>query len=104
MDEDGRMAVAASLGCKLPQKLLEHARPVDERCQLSLALSFEPWIAYVEAGQRLELHILDEATAKLVVRDVSSKSKPIVSRFLREDSGLETFTDTIARELLGIVR
>lgn len=104
MEADPRIAVAVSLGRKLPERLVEHARPIDERCELSLALSFEPWIAYARAGQRLELHIVDGATAKIVVYDGSIESNPVVSHFLREDSGLEGFTDTLARELRAIAR
>jgi len=103
-DVDGRMAIAASLVRKLPDGLAGHARPIDERCQMSLALSFEPWLAFVQDGRRLELHILDGATAKLIVDVTGSESKPAVSKFVRGNSGLEAFTGLLAQELLAAVR
>jgi len=91
IDDRDRVSVALMLAKKLPRDLVELANPVDERCQLSLSLSLEPWITVVQPRRAIELHVRDDGNVefRVAARERTGSRETAVVR--RGDDTLEEF-------------
>ncbi|MCI0518029.1 MAG: hypothetical protein L0Y45_09375 [Woeseiaceae bacterium] len=94
--DDKRITVASLLAGKLRKEIVDLAKPLDERCQLSLSLSLEPWIEISESGRRIEVHIREGGDVELRVFVTGRKRNPHEMRLCCKDGDLDAFTDYVA--------
>lgn len=94
--DDKRITVASLLAAKLRKEIVDRAKPLDERCQLSLSLSLEPWIEFSESGRKIEVHIREGGDVELRVFVAGRKRNPHELRLSCKDGDLEAFTDYVA--------
>lgn len=101
--DDKRITVASLLAAKLPAEIADLAKPLDERCQLSLSLSLEPWIEISQSGRRIEVHIRAGGDVELQVFVAGRKRNPHELRLSCKDNDLDTFTDHLAANFDALV-
>jgi len=101
--DDKRIAVASLLAGKLRKEIVDLAKPLDERCQMSLSLSLEPWIEISESGRKIEVHIREGGDVELREFVAGRKRNPHESRLSCKDGNLEAFTDYVAANFDALV-
>ncbi|HSD69539.1 MAG TPA: hypothetical protein VLB07_08300, partial [Woeseiaceae bacterium] len=98
-----RITVASLLAGKLREEIVDRAKPLDERCQLSLSLSLEPWIEFSESGRKVEVHIRERGEVELRVFVAGRKRNPHELRLNCKDGDLDAFTDYLAANFDALV-
>jgi len=103
VDDRDRVSVALMLAKKLPRDLVELANPVDERCQLALSLSLEPWLTIVQPRRIIELHVREDGNVefRVAAREPTATRETTVLR--RGNDNLEEFAARTATAFAALI-
>jgi hypothetical protein len=100
---DNRITVASMLAGKLPREIVALAKPLDERCAMSLTLSLEPWIEFSKSERKIEVHVREGGDVELHVFVTGRKRNPRKSFFPCKAGDHQAFTDYLARNIDALV-
>jgi len=103
VDDRDRVSVVLMLAKKLPRDLAELANPVDERCQLALSLSLEPWLTIVQPRGVIELHVREDGNVefRVAARKFTDARETTVLR--RGNDTLEEFAARTATAFAALI-